>query len=370
MRESPAKLSRPSRLSSSPQAAASAPGSELPKQYADAWRQNRAAPHASRRFCRTAAIDASPSRDRRGRRRALRGSDARACRGCCRRSIGGATRQQSVRNGLEALAPTRAGHRAGARRGAALRAARRRSAASSPPATTTHGAIPAMPVTETVKRVEAGVVAATRAARSARDRADAAGLSLRAAARGAPGGGRRPARATSPTTRRSRRSPAFRCASWPATGSNIKLTTPADFAAGGTHARRRWRRAPAQGFDVHAFGPGNVGLALRRRDPARSRPCRPFRRRCRPACADRRAARHDRRRRYRRAFSALRPAMEGRVVRPLPRRRRAPRARARRAHRQPRRDAGLRAAEDRAAPRGDARARRRDRRDRRRPGRA
>ena len=149
---------------------------------------------------------------------------------------------------------------------------------------------------------------------------------------------------------------------------NIKLTN-----AGGFRRRRsacsRWRSETrtGQGFDVHAFGPGEFSLALRRRDPARPGPRRPFRCRRRAARADRRAARRDRRRRHRRALSALRPAMEGRLLRPVPRRRRAARARTRRADRQSRRDARLRGAEDLAAPRRDARAHRRDRRDRRRP---
>ena len=107
---------------------------------------------------------------------------------------GGATRQQSVRNGLEALA-------ADAPQIVLVHDAARPFASPSMIAEViaacddTHGAIPVLAVNETVKRIEAGKVVATVPARGAGDRADAAGLSVPEASRCAQGsGGSRPRR--------------------------------------------------------------------------------------------------------------------------------------------------------------------------------
>ncbi len=108
---------------------------------------------------------------------------------------------------------------------------------------------------------------------------------------------------------------------------NFKVTTMADFAAAETRlAGRANETRVGQGFDVHAFAPGDhVWLCGRAPAPY---PCarRPFGRRRRPARARRRDLRGARRGRHRRAFPALGPAVEGRAVARLPR----PRGRARR----------------------------------------
>ena len=88
-----------------------------------------------------------------------RGGAERVCR-TCRRSPGGATRQDSVRAGLEALDADRARRRAGARRRAAADPAGHHPALL---AALEHapGAIPAVPVADTLKRVADGLITAT-----------------------------------------------------------------------------------------------------------------------------------------------------------------------------------------------------------------
>ena len=73
----------------------------------------------------------------------------------------------------------------------------------------------------------------------------------------------------------------------------------------------------ATGFDVHRFDRRRRHHDLRRPHPPRPRARGPFRCRCRPACADRRAARRHRRRRHRRAFPAGRRALARRRLEPL-----------------------------------------------------
>ena len=92
---------------------------------------------------------------------------------------GGATRQESVRAGLEALAAARARHRAGARRRAPLHARRAPSPALLARWKPHAGAIPALPVADTLKRGADGRIAATVPRDGAVPRADAAGLPLR-----------------------------------------------------------------------------------------------------------------------------------------------------------------------------------------------
>ena len=104
---------------------------------------------------------------------------------------------------------------------------------------------------------------------------------------------------------------------------NIKLTTPEDFTS--SEARLLAALADVRtgsGFDVHAFGDGRPRHARRPRHPAQPRPRRPFRRRRGAARADRRGARRHRLGRHRLPLPALRPPMEGRVLRPVPRPRR------------------------------------------------
>ena len=56
--------------------------------------------------------------------------------------------------------------------------------------------------------------------------------------------------------------------------ANIKLTNPADFAAAERMLTMATETRTGQGFDVHAFGPGELRLAVRRGDPARQGVCR------------------------------------------------------------------------------------------------
>jgi 2-C-methyl-D-erythritol 4-phosphate cytidylyltransferase/2-C-methyl-D-erythritol 2,4-cyclodiphosphate synthase len=167
---------------------------------------------------------------------------------------GGATRQQSVRNGLEALtsrAPSIVLVHDAARPFVTPETIGRVIEGCDD----THGAIPVLPVTETVKRIEAGAVTATvprealataqtpqgfpfrpllaahrQAAESGRDDltddaavAALAGLTVRAV-EGARG--------------------------------NMKLTNPADFAAAEGMLAMAMETRTGQGFDVHAFGVG------------------------------------------------------------------------------------------------------------------
>jgi 2-C-methyl-D-erythritol 4-phosphate cytidylyltransferase/2-C-methyl-D-erythritol 2,4-cyclodiphosphate synthase len=167
---------------------------------------------------------------------------------------GGATRQQSVRNGLEALAadPPRLVLVHDAARPFVSQAVIGNVIAACGEA---HGAIPVMPITDTVKHVEDGAIAATvqretlataqtpqgfpfgpilsahrKAAEAGRDDltddaavAALAGLAMRAVA-----GDR----------------------------SNMKLTGPADFAAAESMLATSMETRTGQGFDVHALGPG------------------------------------------------------------------------------------------------------------------
>jgi 2-C-methyl-D-erythritol 4-phosphate cytidylyltransferase/2-C-methyl-D-erythritol 2,4-cyclodiphosphate synthase len=170
-------------------------------------------------------------------------------------AIGGASRQQSVRNGLEALVPH-------APRFVLVHDAARPFASAElvdrviGACDAEHGAIPTLPVTDTLKRVAGGMVLATvprdelvgvqtpqafpfepllaahrQAAASGRDDltddaavAALAGLPVRAV--------------------RGER-------------DNVKLTMPEDFAAAERALSPAAETRSAQGFDVHAFGPGN-----------------------------------------------------------------------------------------------------------------
>ena len=121
---------------------------------------------------------------------------------------------------------------------------------------------------------------------------------------------------------------------------NFKVTTMSDFAAAETRlAGQATETRVGQGFDVHAFAPGDhvwlCGLrlphthALAGHSDADVGPARARRRGLRGAC----------RGRHRRAFPALGPAVERRAVPRLPRPRRRARAGARRRHRASRRHA-------------------------------
>ncbi len=168
---------------------------------------------------------------------------------------GGATRQQSVLNGLEALVEH------GPRFVLIHDAARPFAPADLvwriiQACTDEMGAIPALPVTETLKRVKAGVIATTvprqdlvtaqtpqgfpfRPLLHAHRQAAAAGhgdLTDDAAVAELGGLGVR-------VVAGDRR--------------NLKLTTPSDFTAAEGMIEAAMETRTAQGFDVHAFGPGN-----------------------------------------------------------------------------------------------------------------
>ena len=109
------------------------------------------------------------------------------------------------------------------------------------------------------------------------------------------------------------------------------------------------------GYDVHAFEPGDhvtlCGVAI----PHDKKLSGHSDADVGAACADRRAARHLRRRRYRHAFPAIGSAMEGRGSRIFVEHAARLVRDARRAHRQCRHHADLRGAAHRAASRGDGR---------------
>jgi 2-C-methyl-D-erythritol 4-phosphate cytidylyltransferase/2-C-methyl-D-erythritol 2,4-cyclodiphosphate synthase len=167
--------------------------------------------------------------------------------------IGGATRQQSVRNGLEAFTadPPRLVLVHDAARPFVSRVLIERVIAA---CDEEHGAIPVLPITDTVKRVENGEIAATvpRECLAAAHTPQAFPFpALLEAHRRAAAEGREdltddaavaalvglPVR-----TVESER-------------SNVKLTVPNDFIAAERSFSARESRT-GQGFDVHAFGPG------------------------------------------------------------------------------------------------------------------
>ncbi len=292
-------------------------GGDLPKQYRDlagepvirsslslfvlAWPDRRGAGgHPS-------ATTAAPTRP-----------PPRAC-GCLPPVLGGATRQASVRAGLEALERTRARHRAGPRRGAAvllgraclarhrrLRRNRRRD-----PGAGGHRHDQARRCGRPCRR--------HRRSRAAARGADAAGVRVRRAARGAPPRGARRAATISPTTPRWPNGPGIKVATFAGEAGNMKLTTDEDFAK--AEARRIASLADMRignGFDVHAFGDGDHVRLGGVKIPHDRGLDRPFRRRRRAACAGRRDPRRAGRRRHRRAFPAERSAMARRVVRSVP----------------------------------------------------
>jgi len=167
---------------------------------------------------------------------------------------GGATRQQSVLNGLEALAgraPRLVLVHDAARPFIAAAVIERVIAACD----AAHGAIPVAPVTETVKRIENGIVTAT-VPREA--------LATAQTPQGFPYG---PLLAAHREAARSGNSELTDDAAVAALAGlatravdgdrhNIKLTNPADFVAAERMLATDMETRTGQGFDVHAFGPG------------------------------------------------------------------------------------------------------------------
>ena len=139
---------------------------------------------------------------------------------------------------------------------------------------------------------------------------------------------------------------------------NIKITNAEDFArAEAAQFAALGDVRTGTGIDVHAFGAGDHVMLGGVRIAHGQALDRPFRRRRGAACADRRAARRARRRRHRRAFPAQRsrngaaPPPTGFLTFAVERV-----DSARRPHRPSRRHRGVRGAEDRPASRRHARA--------------
>jgi 2-C-methyl-D-erythritol 4-phosphate cytidylyltransferase/2-C-methyl-D-erythritol 2,4-cyclodiphosphate synthase len=169
---------------------------------------------------------------------------------------GGDTRQQSVRNGLEALAadsPRLVLVHDAARPFVSL-ALIAAVVAACDDAT---GAIPVLPIRETIKRVAAGTIVATMPREDLAAAQTPQGfpfLPLLAAHRAAAAAGRldltddaavaalagMPVRAVAGDR------------------ANVKLTDPADFGLAELVVAAARETRSAQGFDVHAFGPGNA----------------------------------------------------------------------------------------------------------------
>lgn len=168
---------------------------------------------------------------------------------------GGETRQQSVRNGLEALAARRAPrlvlvHDA-ARPFVTSETIERVIAGCDD----THGAIPVMPVTETVKRVEAGLLTATvprEALATAQTPQGFPFAPLLAAHRMAAEAGNNDL--TDDAAVAALAGIAVRAVE--GDRGNMKLTNPGDFEQAERMLAMLTETRIGQGFDVHQFGPG------------------------------------------------------------------------------------------------------------------
>lgn len=168
---------------------------------------------------------------------------------------GGATRQQSVLNGLETL-------EAHAPRLVLVHDAARPFV---PAAMTTrvidacdaeHGAIPVLPITETVKRIAEGTVAETvprEALATAQTPQGFPFAALLEAHRSAAASGRNDLTDDAAVASLA----GLSVHAVEGERSNIKLTNPADFSAAERMLSMNMETRTGQGFDVHAFGPGN-----------------------------------------------------------------------------------------------------------------
>lgn len=167
---------------------------------------------------------------------------------------GGATRQQSVRNGLEALAS----------RAPNIVLVHDAARPFVTPATIgrvidacdeTHGAIPVLLITETVKRVEARAVTATVPRESLATAQTPQGFPfqpLLAAHRQAADAGRDDLTDDAAVAALA----GLTVRAVEGARGNMKLTNPADFAAAEGMLAMAMETRTGQGFDVHAFGPG------------------------------------------------------------------------------------------------------------------
>ncbi|MGH6922419.1 MAG: bifunctional 2-C-methyl-D-erythritol 4-phosphate cytidylyltransferase/2-C-methyl-D-erythritol 2,4-cyclodiphosphate synthase [Propylenella sp.] len=168
---------------------------------------------------------------------------------------GGATRQQSVRNGLEALAswaPRLVLVHDAARPFIAVELIERVIAACDGE----HGAIPVAPVTETLKRIDGGIVAATVPRDALATAQTPQGFPFDAlldAHRRAASSGMHDL--TDDAAVAALAGLAVRAVE--GDRGNVKLTQPADFAAAERMLRLATETRTGQGFDVHRFGPGD-----------------------------------------------------------------------------------------------------------------
>ncbi len=168
---------------------------------------------------------------------------------------GGRTRQQSVRNGLEALAaraPRLVLVHDAARPFVTADVIGRVIAACD----AEHGAVPVLPVTETVKRIEAGAVAATVPREALATAQTPQGFPYDALLQAH----RRAAEAGHDSLTDDDAVAAL-CGlpvhAVEGDRANIKLTSPADFAAAERMLTMAMETRTGQGFDVHAFGDGS-----------------------------------------------------------------------------------------------------------------
>ena len=131
---------------------------------------------------------------------------------------------------------------------------------------------------------------------------------------------RPPRRASSapPTTPRCWKRPGERVAVVAGSDDNIKLTYPEDLARLERVMAGSWCPRVGTGFDVHVLEAGRPLLLCGVAGAARQGPGRPFRRRCRHPCAVRRDLWRAGRGRYRPALPAQRGDLEGRRQRPVP----------------------------------------------------
>ena len=169
--------------------------------------------------------------------------------------LGGATRQESVRNGLEALAahkPRLVLVHDGARPFVSPEVIGRVMGGCGEAL----GAIPGLPVTETLKRVAAGAVAETVPRQDVITAQTPQGFPfgpILEAHRQAAAAGRHDLTDDAAVAALA----GFPVKVVEGDRANIKLTTPADFAAAERALAVATETRTAQGFDVHAFGPGD-----------------------------------------------------------------------------------------------------------------
>ena len=169
--------------------------------------------------------------------------------------VGGASRQQSVLNGLEALekhAPRSVLVHDAARPFVAADVIGRVLSACE----AGRAAIPALPVNETLKRVESGAIVATVPRESLMTAQTPQGFpyaALLAAHRKAAAAGRDDLTDDAAVVALAGVSVEV----VEGDRANVKLTHPADFAAAERMLEQDMETRTAQGFDVHAFGPGS-----------------------------------------------------------------------------------------------------------------